>query len=175
MPCAQWGPTLCSLRDCSPPSSSVHGMFQARILEWVATFYSRGSSQPRDWTCVSWVSYIGRQILNYHRTWEAPIKTSLINLIFLSPEATDAFYLTITLYLNIYHKNIVCSLQTLWKLLPDFQGCYENLSKRAQGNYSSFIPSFFLLELQEVHIYTFAFFNRPANMVYCRVKCWETR
>ena len=39
--------------DCSPPSSSVHGVLQARILEWVAISFSRGSSWPRDWTQVS--------------------------------------------------------------------------------------------------------------------------
>ena len=39
--------------DCSPPGSSVHGILQARILEWVAISYSRGSSQPREWICVS--------------------------------------------------------------------------------------------------------------------------
>ena len=37
-------PTLCDPRDCSPPGSSVHGIFQARILEWVAISYSRRSS-----------------------------------------------------------------------------------------------------------------------------------
>ena len=42
--------TLCNPMDCSPPGSSVHGIFQARILEWVAIFSSRGSSQPRDQT-----------------------------------------------------------------------------------------------------------------------------
>ena len=36
------------------PGSTIHGIFQARILEWVATFFSRGSSWPRDWTQVSW-------------------------------------------------------------------------------------------------------------------------
>ena len=45
--------TLCDPMDCSLPGSSVHGIFQARILEWVAISYSRGSSQPRDWTRVS--------------------------------------------------------------------------------------------------------------------------
>ena len=45
--------TLCNLVDCSPPSSSVHEMFQARILEWIAIFFSRISSQLRDWTHVS--------------------------------------------------------------------------------------------------------------------------
>ena len=39
--------------DCSPPGSSVHGIFQARILEWVAVPFSRGSSRPRDRTQVS--------------------------------------------------------------------------------------------------------------------------
>ena len=41
--------TLCDLMDCSPPGSSVHGILQARLLEWVALPSSRGSSQPRDW------------------------------------------------------------------------------------------------------------------------------
>ena len=43
-------PTLCNPMDCSPPSSSVHGILQARILEWVAISSSRGYSQPRDRT-----------------------------------------------------------------------------------------------------------------------------
>ena len=45
---------LCNPLDCSPPDSSVHGISQARILEWVAISFSRGSSWPRDWTHVSW-------------------------------------------------------------------------------------------------------------------------
>ena len=39
--------TLCDPTDCSLPGSSVHEIFQARVLEWVATSFSRGSSQPR--------------------------------------------------------------------------------------------------------------------------------
>ena len=42
--------------DCSPPGSSVHGILQARTLEWVAMPSSRGSFQPRDWTCTSCVA-----------------------------------------------------------------------------------------------------------------------
>ena len=42
--------------DCSLPGSSVHGILQARILEWVAISFSRRSSQPRDWTCVSCIA-----------------------------------------------------------------------------------------------------------------------
>ena len=44
--------------ECSPSGSSVHGILQARILEWVAISSSRGSSQPRDQTCISCVSCI---------------------------------------------------------------------------------------------------------------------
>ena len=64
-------PVLCDPMDCSPPGSSVHGIFQARTLEWVAISYSRGYSQLRDRTCVSCVSYIDRQILYHWATWEA--------------------------------------------------------------------------------------------------------
>ena len=45
--------TLCDAMDCSPPGSSVHGIPQARILEWVAISSSRGSSGPRDRTRIS--------------------------------------------------------------------------------------------------------------------------
>ena len=50
---AQSCPTLCDPVDCSPPGSSIHGILQARILEWVAISFSRGSSWPRDQTQVS--------------------------------------------------------------------------------------------------------------------------
>ena len=50
----------------------ITGILQAIILEWVAMPSSLGSSQPRDQTCISYVSCIGRQVL-YSTTWEAPI------------------------------------------------------------------------------------------------------
>ena len=64
-------PTLCDPVDCSPPDSSVHGILQARILEWVAISFSRGSSQPRDPTWVSCIA-VRRFIL-----W-APICSNLL-------------------------------------------------------------------------------------------------
>ena len=57
-------PTLCDPMDGSPPGSSVHGILQAGILEWVAVPSSGGSSQLRDRACVSFC--LGRQVL-YHR------------------------------------------------------------------------------------------------------------
>ena len=54
--------TLCTV--CSLPGSSVRGILQARILEWVAMPSSKGSSWPRDPTCISYISCIGRQVLH---------------------------------------------------------------------------------------------------------------
>ena len=64
--------TLCNDHtDCrSPPGSSVHGISQARTLEWVALSSSRGSSWPKDRTRISCISRTGRQILYHCTTWE---------------------------------------------------------------------------------------------------------
>ena len=53
---AQACPTLCDPMYCSPPGSSVHGILQTRILEWVAISFSRGFSRPRDRTQVSCIA-----------------------------------------------------------------------------------------------------------------------
>ena len=66
---AQSCPTLCDPMDCSLPGSSIHGIFQARVLEWVAISFSRRSSQPRDWTRVSHI--VGR-CFTIWATREAP-------------------------------------------------------------------------------------------------------
>ena len=64
-------PILCGPMDCSLPVSSFHGFLQARILEWVTMPSSRGSSQPRDWTHVTYVPCIGSVSLTTGTTWEA--------------------------------------------------------------------------------------------------------
>ena len=53
---AQSCPTLSNPKDCSLPGSSLHGILQARVLEWIAISFSRGSSRPRDRTLVSCIS-----------------------------------------------------------------------------------------------------------------------
>ena len=63
--------TLCDPMDCSLPGSSVHGIFQARVLECIAISFSRGSSGPRNWTRVSCIA--GRR-LTVWATREAPEK-----------------------------------------------------------------------------------------------------
>ena len=67
--CAQ----LCDPVDCGHPVSFVHGIFQERILDRVAISSSRTSSQPKDRTCVSCISSIGRQILYHCTTWDSLI------------------------------------------------------------------------------------------------------
>ena len=68
--------------DGSLPGSSVHGISQARILEWVAISFSRGSSQPRDWTCISCIA--GRFF-----TAEPPGKSILSGLHFVICEPVE--------------------------------------------------------------------------------------
>ena len=58
-------PTFCDAMDCSPPGSSVYGILQARILEWVSMLSSRGFSRPTDRTQICYISCFGRQVL-YH-------------------------------------------------------------------------------------------------------------
>ena len=53
---AQLCSTLCRPMDCYPPGSSVHGVLQARVLEWVAISFSRGSFQSKDSTQVSCIA-----------------------------------------------------------------------------------------------------------------------
>ena len=59
---------LCNPMDCSLPDSSIHEIFQARVLEWVAISFSRRSYQPRDWT---WVSHIAGRCFTLWTTRKA--------------------------------------------------------------------------------------------------------
>ena len=71
---AQSCPTLCNPMDCSPLCSSVHGILQARLLEWVAIPCSRGTSWPRDWIRGGLLHY--RQIL-YHLSHQGSLYLEL--------------------------------------------------------------------------------------------------
>ena len=63
--------TLCDPMDCSPPGSSVHGIFQARILQWVAMSYSRESSQHRIEPTSAVSPALRGRFFNHCTTWEA--------------------------------------------------------------------------------------------------------
>ena len=97
--------TLCNPMDCSPPGSSLHGILQARILEWAAISFSRGSSQPRDQI---WVSCITGRFFTIWATREAQFK--VIN---------DNFNISDT---NRYLKKQNCGSVMLHDLLKEWQG-----------------------------------------------------
>ena len=108
---------LCDPKDCSPPGSFVYETLQARILEWVAMTYSRGSSQPRDKICISCVSSIKVRFF----TTEPPSKPTLIS---------------INKFKNIYHIHLIykclyLSYSTNKPRLPQrilhLGSCHENL------------------------------------------------
>ena len=86
-------PTLCDPMDCSPPGSSVHGILQTRILQWVACPPSgdlpapRGPSRPRDQTSISHVSCISRQVLYHWHHLESPLISHYILIYF--PGSSD--------------------------------------------------------------------------------------
>ena len=107
---AQSCPTLCDPVDCSPPGSSVPGILQARILQWVAISFSRGSFQPRDW--------------NPHLLhWQ--VDSLLLSLV-RSPWPTQVIHLIIT-FLSARRLNLVtypmkrsyASVSTRWSSTPN--------------------------------------------------------
>ena len=73
---AQLRPTLCEPMDCNPPGSSVHGISQVEVLEWVAISSPRGSSQHKNQTCIS---CNGRQILYHWPTKESESRSVVSN------------------------------------------------------------------------------------------------
>ena len=78
--------TLRNSMNCSPPGSSVHGILQAGILEWVDMSSFRGSSWPRGWTFVSYVSCIGRWVL-YPLSHKCMSVQNKINVLYLNPSS----------------------------------------------------------------------------------------
>ena len=98
---------------CSPPDSFVHGISQARILEWVAISFSRGSSHPRDRTCVS---HTGRHVLYHWTTCKALLMlVAKANWPHLRPfsywlsSSQEALFIIIPLFpeFSIYHSLVI--------------------------------------------------------------------
>ena len=107
---AQSCPTLCDPVDCSPSGSSVHGILQARILEWVAIPFSRGSSWPRDRIQVSWIA--GR-FFTY--IWPAGKPSPIFNHPLKIVRLVSSFK-SIVVCINVREQNIII-LWCLYKLL----------------------------------------------------------
>ena len=109
---AQSCPTFRNPMDCSWPGSSVCGISQASIVEWVAIFFSRGSSWLRDWTCVSCISCIGRQILHHWDTWDALSNDANNQISSQKNRGIDVFHLVLILSGN----NHLLIKAHLWKI-----------------------------------------------------------
>ena len=121
-------PTLCDPMHCSWPGFSVHGILQARILEWVATSFSRGSSWPRDRTQVSCAA--GRFVTNWATREALPFVYPLLLSVFVHQKITGLLPLrpwicSSPLYIldtsrlsnlytaNIFFKSVACIFSLL--------------------------------------------------------------
>ena len=102
--CAQLCPTQRPHRCLS--GSPVHGIFPARILEWVAISSSRGSSQPRDWNCISCIFCIGKQFLT----------TGSLGSLYITPINCSQIYVDKWLGYRASSKNKTSS-SVIWKYL----------------------------------------------------------
>ena len=80
---------LCNPMDCTPPGSSIHGILHARILEWVAIPFSRGSSWPRNWTLVSCIAS------GFFTVWDT--REAIINFTFYHNKSQ--IYINIFIYI----------------------------------------------------------------------------
>ena len=113
---------MCDPMDCSPPGPSVHGIHQARILEWVAMYSSRVSSRPRDRTRVSYISCTGRWVLYHERHLESPFiyysaSKYLVSSFFLKyTSLLLLFYLYYFPVINKYLKSHN-SLSIFWSII----------------------------------------------------------
>ena len=131
---------LCDPMDCSPPGFSIHGILQARILEWVAISFSRGSPQPRDRTHVSLIA--GRRF-NLWATREAlliydkPLKRR-----WTESEGGTALHSTNKYqhlwlrYLNGF-KKCICKAKEFEKNIcfTDYAKAFECVDHNKQGNF----------------------------------------
>ena len=118
----------CDLMDSIQQGFCIHGIFQARIVEWAVISYSRASSWPRDQTRISWVSCISWQIL-YHCMLGKPTRYCTIRLKFLSLFFVGFFFLVYYLSEN-YSKSITVQYSTIkLTVLVEYLGCltYEQI------------------------------------------------
>ena len=109
-------PTLCNPVNCSPPGSSVHGIFQPRMLEWVAMPFSTGSSQPRDRTQVSMSVALASRFFTTSATRETPYIKQITNKNLLYSTGNSTQYSVMT-YMGNESKSVYMSMYNRFNLL----------------------------------------------------------
>ena len=138
-------PPLCDPTDCSLSGSSVHGIFQARVLEWIAISFSRGSSQPRNWT---WVSRIAGRLFTIWATREAPDWNISIYLSKFVVVVIWNLYAIKTIQQNFYF--IYCHFQfyDFYSVYYCSLWIYDNIFIcSSEKNFSSFLNMFIIASL----------------------------
>ena len=128
--CAHLGLTLCHPVDCRLPGPGVHVIFQARILDWVAISFSKGFFRPRNSTCISCISWIGRWVLYHWHCLGSPVLfcfvfcgggllrtynlSGLANIVYLWLNTHTSFPLLLSLqYLQVSEVTITWSLANI--------------------------------------------------------------
>ena len=156
--------TLCDPMNHDLQGSSVHWISQARILEWVAMPFSRGSSQPRDWT---WVYCIGRRILYRLSPQRSP--NLLVPLHFL-------FYATL-IFVFVFRDISPCLQSTFHRQMhwtpSTAKSCVSiSSSKRLVPQFSGVAPLWYRQQLHSIRWWHIRFYLRPLNSTTSLI--WET-
>ena len=134
--------TLCNSMGCSPPGSSKHGIFLARILEWVVISYSRGSSQPRDWSHIPCVLYIAG----------GSLPTEYIKVQFSSVQLLNCVQLFATPRTAAHQASLsITNSQTLLKLMSIESEMPSHYSSKASILQRS---AFFIVQLSHPYMTT---------------------
>ena len=109
--------------DYSPPGSSVHGIFQARILKWVSMSTSRGSFQPRDHTHVSYISCISRQVLYHQCHLGSPFNGDRVSI-----QEGEIFrrWMTVRVANNVY-VSVMELYSYICPILCNLMGCIQSM------------------------------------------------
>ena len=141
-------PTLCDSTDCSPPGFSVHGLLQARILEWIAIPFFRASSWPRDRTQVScigrwilyhWVNCVFSQPQNFFKlqTPRLPTTNHFLSWIFQTYHVLKWPCDYSPLLHTCFSSKVPASLKgTIWFLMPKIK---KNLGVILEASFSTYI------------------------------------
>ena len=122
------GQLFCNPVDCSPSGSCVHGILQARILEWVAISYFRGSSRPRDWTCVIWLYPLQFNLLIPHHIQNAGV-TLVFFFQFPKPSKAYAQIALFSLPVFTWGKPSLPNFQVQCHLTEAFQSTHPTYGK----------------------------------------------
>ena len=135
-------PVLCHPMDCSLSGSPVHGILWARIVEWVAKSYSRGYYLPRDQTCNSFVSCIGRQLLYYYCHLDS-VQFSSVGQLYLT--LCDPMDCSTPGFTAHHQLSELAQTHAIESVMP------SNHSPNSTGGLTPFRP---LSSLQEIHVGT---------------------